>query len=172
MNKNDIFCLVIDGTINKYNVRQKDTGLGVNSSIEIYNAKGYYLVVGTQPAIDTATQRIGQVTYTFTGTQVVKTYEVVDITIEEQMAKVKVSVEQAIEQHINDQCKELGYDNENSISKYLVVGNDFYDECSKLSLWIGSVWTKSHSIEAEVAAGTIPMPTIKEVIAELPAYVS
>jgi hypothetical protein len=76
----------------------------------------------------------------------------------------------AVEAHISSQCKALGYDNENSIAKYLVVGNDFYDECRALSLWIGRVWTQVMSIQSDVEAGTISEPTPKEIIAMLPFY--
>jgi hypothetical protein len=76
----------------------------------------------------------------------------------------------AVEAHISAQCKSLGYDNENSIAKYLVVGNDFYDECEGLSLWIGKVWTKVMSIQSNVEAGTISEPTPKEIIDMLPVY--
>jgi hypothetical protein len=76
----------------------------------------------------------------------------------------------AVEAHIGSQCKALGYDNENSIAKYLVVGNDFYAECEGLSLWIGKVWTKVISIRDAVEADSIPEPTTDELIAMLPAY--
>jgi hypothetical protein len=76
----------------------------------------------------------------------------------------------AVEVYIGSQCKALGYDNENSIAKYLVSGNDFYDECKSLSLWIGKVWTKVMSIQADIGAGAISEPTHDEFIAMLPVY--
>mgnify|MGYP003631684248 FL=1 len=76
----------------------------------------------------------------------------------------------AVEVYIGTQCKALGYDNENSIAKYLVVGNDFYAECEGLSLWIGKVWTQVISIRDAVEAGSIPEPTHDELIAMLPVY--
>ena len=71
---------------------------------------------------------------------------------------------------IENKCQELGYDDQNSIAKYLVQGNPFYEECTAISLWIGAVWVTIRNIQAAVASGTRDMPTIDEVIAELPKY--
>ena len=81
------------------------------------------------------------------------------------------AMEEGIETHINTTVKAKGYNSQDSIAKYLVVGNPFYDECTAISLWIGSVWVYSHQVQADVMAGTRVMPTIEELIAELPALV-
>lgn len=78
------------------------------------------------------------------------------------------NIEKAIQAHINNLVITKGYDNENSIAKYLVDTNPFYEECRAISIWIGNVWLKTHEIQREVEAGTRPIPTINEVIAELP----
>lgn len=79
--------------------------------------------------------------------------------------------EKEIQVYINNVVKTKGYDNENAIAKYLVDTNPFYEECKAISVWIGNVWIKTHEIQREVEAGTRPMPTINEVIAELPVLV-
>ena len=76
--------------------------------------------------------------------------------------------EMAISSIIENKCQELGYDDQNSIAKYLVHGNPFYEECTAISLWIGAVWVTIRNIQDAVASGTRDMPTIDEVIAELP----
>jgi len=58
--KDSVFCLVENGTILKYNVSQKKTGLGVKSSIELYNGRGYYLLVDS-PLIPSSTQTVSSV---------------------------------------------------------------------------------------------------------------
>ena len=166
--KNTRFCLVINNNITKYNIRQKDTGLGVNSSIETYKAKGYLPLEDNVPTINTATHRIAGSTYTIETDKVVKVYEIVEIPIEEIVAKAKDSMEQAIQTHINITVTSKGYDNENSIAKYLVQENPFYDECKAISLWIGSVWVKAFGIQQDVESGIRTMPTVEEVIVELP----
>ena len=81
------------------------------------------------------------------------------------------AMEQGIENHINSVVQANGYNSQDSIAKYLVTGNPFYDECTAISLWIGSVWVYSHQVQADVMAGTRAMPTIEELIAELPELV-
>jgi len=84
--------------------------------------------------------------------------------------QVVKGIEQAVQSSINTKCVELGYDNENSIAKYLVVGNPFYDECRSISLWIGAVWVYVNQVKNDVEGGTRSMPTVEELLAELPAY--
>jgi hypothetical protein len=84
-----------------------------------------------------------------------------------QEQKVKAT-EQEIQNHINEVVKGLGYDDENSIAKYLVNGNPFYDECVSISLWIGNVWVTAFTIQQEVLSGTKEEP--EDIIAELPVY--
>lgn len=79
-----------------------------------------------------------------------------------------MEAEKAVQKHINSVVKGLGYDNENSIAKYLVEGNPFYDECVAISLWVGSVWATVHQIQADVVAGNRDIPT--DIVAELPVY--
>ena len=79
--------------------------------------------------------------------------------------------EKAIQVHINNVVRTKGYDNENSIAKYLVDTNPFYEECKAISVWIGNVWIKTHEIQREVTEGTRAIPTVDEVIAELPVLV-
>lgn len=87
-----------------------------------------------------------------------------------QLKAYKKETEVAIQRHINNQCKLLGYDNENSISKYLVEGNPFYKECQQISLWIGNVWVYTHNTENDVINGLREKPEISELISELPKY--
>ena len=82
----------------------------------------------------------------------------------------KKHAEQVIQSHINSFVTSKGYDNENSIAKYLVVGNPFYEECSALSLWIGAVWVKAHDVMAQVLGGTLAEPTDEELVALMPIF--
>ena len=89
--------------------------------------------------------------------------------LEQVRLKVKAeTAEKEVQKHINKTIKGLGYDDENSIAKYLVSGNPFYDECSSISLWIGSVWVTAFTIQQEVLAGTRSEPD--DIISELPVY--
>ena len=147
------------------------TSFGVGTDAETLKSYGYLPIVGSEPEYDRLTHRIGNVSYVVGVNEVVKTYEVVAIPQEEIIATTVKAVEEAIENHINTTVKAKGYNSQDSIAKYLVVGNPFYDECTAISLWIGSVWAYSHQVQADVLAGTRAMPTIEELIAELPELV-
>ena len=87
------------------------------------------------------------------------------------MQDLAKAMEQGIETHINSVVQARGYNSQDSIAKYLVQGNPFYDECTAISLWIGSVWVYSHQVQADVMAGTRATPSLEELIAELPELV-
>lgn len=74
---------------------------------------------------------------------------------------MKDTAEREVQKLINKTVKNLGYDDENSIAKYLVEGNVYYKECSRLSLWIGLVW--------ETANASTAM-TLEELFDELPKW--
>lgn len=74
------------------------------------------------------------------------------------MAKAEATVQN----HINTTIKDLGYDDENSIAKYLVPTNKYYTQCSAISVWVGDVWTIANASQAT---------TLEELLAELPELV-
>ena len=76
-------------------------------------------------------------------------------------------VEQSVQAYINKVVISIGYDNENSIAKYLVVGNPFYDECKAISLWIGEVWVDMFNYKN----GTKTYTTTEVLITSLPKLV-
>ena len=90
--------------------------------------------------------------------------------LDKKMQYLAKAMEQGIESHINEIVKAKGYNSQDSIAKYLVSGNPFYTECTAISLWIGSVWVYSHQVQADVMDGIRTMPTLEELIAELPVF--
>ena len=169
------YAKVINNEIVEYNrtlpFSTETTSFGVGTDAETLKSFGYLPIIGSEPEYDRATQRIGNVSYTVGTNDVIKTYEVVDIPQEEIIATTAKAMEDAIENYINETVKARGYNSQDSIAKYLVVGNPFYDECTAISLWIGSVWVYAHQVQADVVAGTREMPTLEALIAELPALV-
>lgn len=169
------YAKVINNEIVEYNrtlpFSTATTSFGVGTDAETLKSYGYLPIVGSEPKYNRLTHRIGNVTYTVGENEVVKTYEVVEIPKEEIIATTVKAMEEAIEDHINTTVKARGYNSQDSIAKYLVSGNPFYAECTAISLWIGSVWVYSHQVQADVMAGTRTMPTIEELIAELPELV-
>lgn len=87
------------------------------------------------------------------------------------LEQAKASMESAIQNHIDSQAKSLGYDSIVSACSYAGYANEFQDEAIALGVWRSAVWTKSYQVQADVEDGTIPMPTVDELIGMLPAYV-
>ena len=139
---------------------------------------GFLPLTGIPPVHDHYTQHIVELDYVLNGAVYERTFEIIDFTGKEltdglalKKSDIIKQAERVVESYINTQCVSLGYDNVNSIAKYLTNENDFYAECQSLSLWIGKVWTKTLSIQADVEAGTISEPTPEELVAMLPVYV-
>ena len=169
------YAKVINNEIVEYNrtlpFSTETTSFGVGTDAETLKSFGYLPIVGSEPEYDRATQRIGNVSYTVGTNEVIKTYEVVAIPQEEIIATLAKAMEEGIESHINETVRAKGYNSQDSIAKYLVSGNPFESECRAISLWIGNVWVYAHQVQADVLAGTREMPSLEELIAELPELV-
>ena len=76
----------------------------------------------------------------------------------------------AIQSHLDKKAQEFRYDNIMSVRSYAGYENPFQAEAQKLALWASECWVKAGEIEAEVKAGNREMPTVKEVLAELPIF--
>jgi hypothetical protein len=76
----------------------------------------------------------------------------------------------AIQGVLDTKAVELRYDNMMSVRSYAGYDNPFQDEAIKLATWCGDCWIKAGEIEADVASGDREMPTVDEVLAELPTY--
>jgi hypothetical protein len=86
----------------------------------------------------------------------------------EDKANLLNQMETAIQTHIDNQAQTLGYDDINSIAKYLRPSSPFYDECVKLGDWCDACWAKAYEVQMEVEAGTRELP--ENIVSELPSY--
>jgi len=80
-----------------------------------------------------------------------------------QAAKLK-QFEQAVQSHLDTTARSKGYDDINSIAKYLVEGNQFYAECYALSIWCAEVWAYCYD-QVDIFKGTV-----EEFILTLPKF--
>jgi len=94
------------------------------------------------------------------------------ILINQDIAKQQIStnINNAIQTHLDTQAQSLRYDNINAIGKYVGYDNDFRTEAEALGAWVSSCWKVAGEIEADVKAGNREMPTVDEVLNELPKY--
>lgn len=97
-------------------------------------------------------------------------------TIEQILAdKIKEFTDQ-IQQFIHDKAWEIGQYGHNGVgniyncSVYIGVNSPFESECQALLTWNSACWVKCIEILEAFKSGTIPEPTIEEIIAQLPIY--
>jgi len=90
---------------------------------------------------------------------------------EEILVQEVTDINNAIQNHLDTKAQSLRYDNINAIGKYVGYENDFRAEAEKLGAWASSCWKVAGVIEADVSAGNRVMPTVDEVLAELPVFV-
>lgn len=89
---------------------------------------------------------------------------------EEVLKNIKSEFNGAIEDHLNVTAQSFRYDNMMSARSYAGYTNPFQTEAQSLAVWASNCWVKAGEIEAAVEAGDRDMPTIDEVLAELPVF--
>ena len=102
------------------------------------------------------------------------TWLVVDKTGEEISAHSKVlqnTYIKAVQSMLDAKAKEKGYDNIVSACSYAGYDNPFRAEGESYGVWRANCWQVGYRILAEAAAETRPMPTVEEVLAEMPELV-
>lgn len=78
----------------------------------------------------------------------------------------------AVQEMMDLKAKERGYDNILSACTYATNTNTkFAAEGQACVTWRDSVWSACYQIMADVASGTVPEPTLNELLAELPSMV-
>jgi hypothetical protein len=88
----------------------------------------------------------------------------------EDKANTLQAMESAVQEYIDSQAKNRGYDSIVSACSYAGYTNEFQTEAVSLGVWRSAAWTKAYQVQADVEAGTIPMPTVDELIAMLPIF--
>ena len=168
------YCKIENGVITKYNQSRKDFGVGVNSDEQTCIDKGYYILLGNPPSIDSATQRIGGSSYIIDeATKTVeKVYTVIDIPLEELIAKKIQEGEKYIKTTVKGVVDAFN-------SKYGVAFDSIYNmaiykddvdyplstQCNTLIKWQNSMWVTARTNQADVLDGTM---TDDELKASLP----
>lgn len=88
----------------------------------------------------------------------------------EKLAQEVQSINNAIKTHLDTKAQEFKYDNMMSARSYAGYTNPFQTEAQSLATWCANCWATAGTIKADVETGTRPMPTVNEVLAELPVY--
>lgn len=85
---------------------------------------------------------------------------------EEYAQRTAAEVTQAIDALHVATCKAYEYDNMNNATGWA----PFYPKAMALALWGKACWDKSTEIRDDVIAGNRPIPTVEEVISEMPIF--
>jgi hypothetical protein len=91
---------------------------------------------------------------------------------EEFLASTKSRLTSAIQSMLDDKAKERGYDSILSLCTYATSPTaKFAAEGQAGVSWRDEVWAKGYTILADVEAGTRSIPTVDELLSELPSFV-
>lgn len=77
---------------------------------------------------------------------------------------------QAVDAILNSTAQSKGYDNIVSACSYSAAQNPFQIESTRFVVWRGEVWAACYVILADVQAGVRGIPTIDELLSELPQF--
>lgn len=77
----------------------------------------------------------------------------------------------AIQNTLDEAARAKGYDDIVSACSYAGYPNVFQEEAITFGQWRANVWAYGYAELDKVIAGTRPVPTIPEILAELPALV-
>lgn len=95
-----------------------------------------------------------------------------EFTPAELLVQTKRELTQAIQNHLDTTAQASGYDSIISASSYASVPGTFQAEGIAFTNWRTAVWDAAIIILAEVEAEIRAVPTVQELIAELPAYIA
>jgi len=81
-------------------------------------------------------------------------------------------INKAIQKHLDFEAKMLGYDDINSIGKFLGYENDYRVQCEALGILSASTWKYTEEQEEQVMLGNREIPTPNEAVQEAKDNVS
>jgi hypothetical protein len=174
---------VINGEIVRNNltlpIATSNASLGTKTTVDELVANGYYPIVGTEPPFNRETHINNGVRYEIIGQEVHKIYDIIEIPIEVLIANARESMTNAIDNLVNSKARELRWDDIKSARAGAGVPLDgtetaselaIHNEALSLAKWDRAVWGKANEIEQAVLSGARPMPTVDEVLSEMPIY--
>lgn len=82
--------------------------------------------------------------------------------------QIASNFENSIQAYLDSQAQAKGYDNITTACSYAAAPNPFQTEAISFVTWRGNVWHYCYGELAKVQAGTRAMPTIEQIISELP----
>lgn len=81
------------------------------------------------------------------------------------------AVRNALQIAIDTKARELGFSGGNALMLYVGFENSFQSVAQVFAAWEVSVWVEAGAYKAQVIAGTAPMLTPEEAVAQMPELV-
>ena len=148
------YCLVKDGTILKYNTTKPKIVVGTQDGI-------YLPLEDNQPTINTATHKISGSTYTVQTDKVVKTYTVVEISLEEILKATQTKFKNKYLSYVDTKLKELDYDSLATVKLWEDDAN-YGAEATKILTWYKAIIAMNYQLITDVTSQVVPIPTDEE----------
>ena len=93
-------------------------------------------------------------------------------TPEEAAIAYQLEITMAIQNLLDTTAQQRDYDDIFTLISYVDDPDPTFDaEGQAAKTWRSAVWTTARQIKADVIAGTRPMPTVEEVLSEMPVFV-
>lgn len=93
-----------------------------------------------------------------------------DEMISAEKARLKEHYTLLVQKHLDETARNAGYDDINSIAKYIGYDNKFQEECKALGLYTSNCWEALYTTLDKIDAGTLVINDDSEVIELLPVY--
>ena len=93
---------------------------------------------------------------------------IIPLTADELTAKAQALAITRVQNMINKEATLLGFENIDSIAKYIGFANTFEDAAISLRNWVPLVWDYVSKVHADIKDGTRTAPTLDELFSELP----
>ncbi len=92
-----------------------------------------------------------------------------ELTQEEINAQIQARLTNVVQKHLDSKAQELNYDSCLSVCSYVDTGVQKFDaEGRAFRAWRSQVWAKGYEILDACLAGEREIPTVEELLAELP----
>lgn len=99
-----------------------------------------------------------------------KTEEQIQAERDAKTLEILTTYKASMQEVIDKEAQNRGYDDINSIAKYQSYPNTYQDETVALGKWCSDYWTTGNTILNDVKLGNRELPTIEEVLLELPKF--
>lgn len=95
----------------------------------------------------------------------------IPLTPEEAFRVLVKQFDSAVESHLYAEAVAHGYTNIERACMYAAFPNPYWEESKSFVQWVGNVWAYCYGELQKVQAGTRPVPTVEQIISELPTRV-